>query len=686
MAKALAGGKFDRDRANRIASRIRKKSYSLAAFYEDVRAAFPELQLYLASVEKKEGGDGVADVTSGLGGDDEYRRTIGALFAVYWLMRIGIDGERGFSFGVDDHWVPHEVPNLDAMTEKSGGSGGKKGKAGTSKDLAAGAAGVSSLPPPASLKEPAKRVAFYEKQDWERLLQLLVDSGMLIRDLSEPGGVRVNVERTVAMLSLTAFHDVMKVQALLPEVQAKHAPYEGFKAGDVINDHDIALGYVLDHYGESIPSYIAMSQDDQRTIRFTQSKMGFNHGWLVQGEAPPAPLFAKFKEVLNKEGVRPYDVAFYFVHWLTDLAGAEPSPLGGAEKFVLKFPHAVLDSFIRSFKVLNELAVKSETAVMEDYLTRTWSELSEKITTIGPAPTDEDGVALMRLALQAQTPDKQSAILQAYRALPKEDVAVLRDEMARTGLSGQTFTAGPKWKESKGPAFLVYYSPAFVRNFAPQHALESLRVLAEVYRRARQMWPIQKEANSDPTGQSVTIRIDQIKELKLLDIQSAFTQGESWVLCRKNDNEAVVERHSLEHHAQVREHATIAALSYRSHHSPLPPLATHHSPPYHHSTGEGEGPKVRDPQILASRSRCGLTLVQGVKRRLHNGKVSRLRGRLLRVCRLTVRSDEPELGDGARRSRAAGKAVGEANVEIGRRAAGVRSIGGGGGLHLSDFR
>ena len=414
--------------------------------------------------------------------------------------------------------------------------------------------------------------------------------------------------------------------------------------------------------------------------------MGFNHGWLVQGEAPPAPLFAKFKEVLNKEGVRPYDVAFYFVHWLTDLAGAEPSPLGGAEKFVLKFPHAVLDSFIRSFKVLNELAVKSETAVMEDYLTRTWSELSEKITTIGPAPTDEDGVALMRLALQAQTPDKQSAILQAYRALPKEDVAVLRDEMARTGLSGQTFTAGPKWKESKGPAFLVYYSPAFVRNFAPQHALESLRVLAEVYRRARQMWPIQKEANSDPTGQSVTIRIDQIKELKLLDIQSAFTQGESWVLCRKNDNEAVVERHSLEHHAQVREHATIAALSYRSHHSPLPPLATHHSPPYHHSTGEGEGPQVRDPQILASRSRCGLTLVQGVQRRLHNGKVSRLRGRLLRVCRLTVRSDEPELGDGARRSRAAGKAVGEANVEIGRRAAGVRSIGGGGGLHLSDFR
>jgi hypothetical protein len=130
-------------------------------------------------------------------------------------------------------------------------------------------------------------------------------------------------------------------------------------------------------------------------------------------------------------------VAFYFVHWLTDLAGAEPSPLGGAEKFVLKFPHAVLDSFIRSFAVLNELAVKTETAVMEDYLVRTWCELAPSSPTMGPAPSDEDGIALMRLALQAQTPDKQTAVLQAYHLLPREDKVVLRAEMARTGIPGQ---------------------------------------------------------------------------------------------------------------------------------------------------------------------------------------------------------------------------------------------------------
>jgi hypothetical protein len=549
MPHALAGHEFDRSRAVKIARRIRLKTYTLAAYYDDVRAAFPELHLYLAQAE----GDGLDEasnkpaVTSGLGADDEYRRTIGALFAVYWLMRIGIDGERGFSFGVDEEWSPHEVPVLDEVKSEYS----KMPKS----HKAASVSGDEAKP---TLKEPAKRIGFYEKQDWQRLQQLLIDSGMLERDPSEIGGVRVVIERTVAMLALTAFHDAMKLQALLPAVAAEHAPYEGFKANDVINDHDIALGYVLDHYPDVIPSFAAATPDNQRSIRFTQSKMGFNHGWLVQGEAPPAPLFKKFKDVMNSEGVSPADVAFYFVHWLTDLAGAEPSPLGGAEKFVLKFPHAVLDSFIRSFAVLNELAVKTETAVMEDYLVRTWGEVNG--AGFGPAPSNEDGIALMRLALQAQTPDKQSAILQAYRALPGEDASVLRDEMARTGLSGQLFKAAPAFKQSSGPAILVYYSPAFVRSLAPHHALEALRVLAEVYRRARQMWPLGRSDSG--AAESVTIRIDQIKELKLTEIQGVFTQGESWLLCRKNDVEAVVERHSLDYMSQQSSQLQAAVLKF----------------------------------------------------------------------------------------------------------------------------
>ena len=153
---------------------------------------------------------------------------------------------------------------------------------------------------------------------------------------------------------------------------------------------------------------------------------------------------------------------------------------------------------------------------------------------------------------------------------------MLREEMARTGISGQMFKAGPSFKNVSGPAFLVYYSPAFIRTLAPAHAFEALRVLAEVYRRARGLWPLGKTMDNAHSASGrgrprfrscapatssaahgaqshctcyllqVTIRIDQIKELKLPDIQSAFAQGESWLLCRKNDNEALVERHTLE--------------------------------------------------------------------------------------------------------------------------------------------
>ena len=37
----------------------------------------------------------------------------------------------------------------------------------------------------------------------------------------------------------------LSLQVLLPTVLPEHAPFCGFAAGDVINDHDVALGYVL---------------------------------------------------------------------------------------------------------------------------------------------------------------------------------------------------------------------------------------------------------------------------------------------------------------------------------------------------------------------------------------------------------------------------------------------------------
>jgi hypothetical protein len=36
--------------------------------------------------------------------------------------------------------------------------------------------------------------------------------------------------------------------------------------------------------------------------------MGFNHGWLVQAEAPPGALFANFKSVLEEGRATAADV------------------------------------------------------------------------------------------------------------------------------------------------------------------------------------------------------------------------------------------------------------------------------------------------------------------------------------------------------------------------------------------
>ena len=557
---ALTPRHFEWTAAIRAATMIREPSYDLRSFLTDVKAAFLELALYMcqrqAAAEAASPTSNGPTLSSGVTSADEYKRTVGALFAVYWLMRIGIDGERGFSMGVDDTWTPRPVP--------------------TAAEVAADASG-----------DMKKRLAFYENQDWPILQQLFVDAGLLER--KQNGRVVSHVGRTLAMLALTAFHDIMKVEALLPAVAPEHAPFQGFKAGDIINDHDIALGYVLTHYGSALPSFDALPLSIQRAVRFTQSKIAFNHGWLVQAEAPPKALFGQFKAVIKSGGAADCDIAFYFVHWLTDLAGAIPSPLAGSEKFVLKFPHPVLGSFIRSFGVINQLADASETAVFEKYLVQAWREIPQ--SEVGPVPTGDTAIALMRLVLQAQTSDKQHAIVDAFANLPEDDRRVLGDEMARTGADGQDYLRSPGVSQAYGPAILVYYSPAFVRSLTPSTAFEALRLLAEVYRRSRWLWPLGALAppikpatspspedvipasppalsgapaaltgfhtpTSSPASRGgaashVTIRIDQIKDQTLQGIQQVYATGDKWLLRKLNDLEGVVERHTRESLAEL---------------------------------------------------------------------------------------------------------------------------------------
>jgi len=347
------------------------------------------------------------------------------------------------------------------------------------------------------------------------------------------------------MLALTAIHDVMKNELLLPTVQETHARYRSFEAGTAINDHDAALAYVLEHYGACLPSYAALSEAQKAAILFTQAEISFNHGWLVQAEAPPGELFSQFKKIIATQRIRPPDIAFFFVHWLTDLAGAEPTPLCGSEKFVLRFPHALLHSFIESFSFVEKLADQSETEVYEEYLQWRWRQISIGIPEMGDPPTGNYAVALMRLVVAAQIGPIQKEVLRAFNEeLAVRDQYVLSHEMALSAVPSKPFRTSPAEKEgvTMGPAFLIYYAPQFIRTAGEKRqTADGLSILAEVYRQARQIWPLSAERS----GVTVTVRIDQMKDREPVSIQDGHQWGDGWLLVKRNEVEAAVEKRPL---------------------------------------------------------------------------------------------------------------------------------------------
>lgn len=250
----------------------------------------------------------------------------------------------------------------------------------------------------------------------------------------------------------------------------------------------------------------------------------------MQAEAPPGALFNSFKSVIEESEVDHSMIAFYFVHWLTDLGGAVPTPLRGMEKFVVHFPLSVLASFVRSFPLVQRLASRSQSALMEEFLHEWWpSEL-------GPIPSGVGSIAKMRLVVQAQSKPMMKEVALSFDSLNPTERTILESEMARTGIYGQLYRSSP---HDGGPAFLVYYSPAFLRESVDSVHL-ALSVLAEVYQAARCLYPLSMEPRE--VGRSVTIMIDQLKGCgDAKTVIERCAEGFSWVLRKRNEQEAVVE-------------------------------------------------------------------------------------------------------------------------------------------------
>jgi len=509
LESLMKGRKMDMKRARRAASRICDPRYSCRDFYEDITAAFPELRLYLCG-----------DMTSGRAGEDEYQRTLGAMFCFFWMMRLHLDGAHSFCFGLDENWKPRQKP-YDNSSE--------------------------------AMAEWERRSAFHRDAEWASLELLLVNAGFLEeatppelqparkRSFLELASKRAyvlrkhDVERTLAMLVLTAIHDIMKTVQLLPTVSKKHGTFRGYKVGEMINDHDAALAYILEHYPSVLPSYAALSREQQESIKFTQSKMEYNMGWLVQAEAPPGALFRKFKRVIESGQASPQDLAFYFTHWFTDLAGAEPFPTEGCEKFVLRFPKHVLNQFLLSFSIVQSISAPgaTEAKVYEDYLQWRWD--SHK-PALGPAPMGKGSIAKMRLVVMAQ--GDSEAIVRAFDALPEEDMEVLSTEMSMVDIWKQSWSR--ERSEFRGPAILVYYAPALMQKAGKQDPHGALLLLADVFRQARALWPLSEAAGN----WWVSVRVDQLKELTVREIRES-NPSKVWAVTKLTSREGAVQRMSL---------------------------------------------------------------------------------------------------------------------------------------------
>lgn len=527
LAHAMQNERVSWEKVVKIGSNIASPSYTLWQFNLDLKL-FPELGLYLVDDQDPTPTVPQINLASGRTRGDEYQRTVGAFFAVYWLMRLRLDGKEGFSFGVDDQWQPHKK-------------------------------GTDVLRTPTPHQE--KRSNFYEKCEWKFLEKLLVDAELVVRNPAhtksasskwripmrsgsspEDGDTwEVNVTRVTSLLVLTAIHDIMKIPSLLPTVQGAHEVYHGYKAGDVIGDHDHALSYVMDHYPQFLPSLNIVSEEEKRSLQFTQCELCFNLGWFVQAEAPPGAMLRMFRKFLSSDDPnkrrKQKDIALYFVHWITDLAGAEPTPLGGCEKFVLKFPLEVLNSFLASFEFVQRIATNTETEVMEEYLKARWAE------TQGTVIEGDDAIAKMRIFCMAQ--GNAPALLRAFDKLSEDEREIFSLEMARTGCRDQSYSRNLAPKEAredlKGPALLIYYGPAFLQALGRDVPLRRLRVLKEIYRCGRTLFP----ATAELREHTVTIRIDTIKSMSVADMLQAMRRGDVWVLSRHNDNEAFVERSSM---------------------------------------------------------------------------------------------------------------------------------------------
>jgi len=131
-------------------------------------------------------------------------------------------------------------------------------------------------------------------------------------------------------------------------------------------------------------------------------------------------------------------------------------------------------------------------------------------------------------------------VLRQFQNLPEDDRRVISKEMAMTGCVDQNFQRddlrGTK-HHGRGPALLIYYSPALMQYAGRKDPRGGLLTLAEIFRQARELWPLSTAI--EEVQRSVTVRIDALKDLEIPQIRNPEA-GYGFMLHRSSGQDGMV--------------------------------------------------------------------------------------------------------------------------------------------------
>ena len=75
----------------------------------------------------------------------------------------------------------------------------------------------------------------------------------------------------------------IKNTALIPTVLPHSSPHQGYVEGERINDHEVALAYIMEGVPLLLPSYTCLEPGQRAPISFHSSKEGFQRGLVGSG-------------------------------------------------------------------------------------------------------------------------------------------------------------------------------------------------------------------------------------------------------------------------------------------------------------------------------------------------------------------------------------------------------------------